>query len=251
MENKKMNDEIKNKLFEMTQNYLNPCPLIVWGSGATIPFGMPSMGELKQEIEITKEGNLEKILSNIKNKKTKSNYERKIFQIINERDSNLREKFIKNHQEIKSLFNFINYFYNSHPQRVDIITTNYDCVLEYMFSYYGIPYSDGFSGREFSEFNEKMFKDKNQVNLYKVHGSLRWHKARYSHHNSMMDGIFPTREKYEKAHLDPYRTIITKSDEAIKRAKCFLFIGFGFNDQHITSEIEKLLDKGIVSFGSR
>ena len=38
-------------IYSTIQSYLNEPPLVIWGSGATISFGLPSMSKLKDEIE--------------------------------------------------------------------------------------------------------------------------------------------------------------------------------------------------------
>ena len=43
-------DDIKEQIFRITQNFLKTPPLIVWGSGATIPFGLPSMLDLNEKL---------------------------------------------------------------------------------------------------------------------------------------------------------------------------------------------------------
>lgn len=243
-----MNDGKRNELFQKVQRYLKPSPLIIWGSGGTIPFGMPSMEYLKKELEIKKAGNLETILSEVTDKDSISNYKKKIYESINKKDAELRKNIANEVSIIKPLEKLISYFYETHPKIINITTTNYDCVLEYIFSYANFPFSDGFSGREFSQFDPSNFKERNHINLYKVHGSLRWFQERYSYTNTMMDGIFPMKDKYEKSHQEPYRTLIGKSDEAIVKAKCFLAVGFGFNDEHITPKIQTSInmDKKIV-----
>lgn len=228
----------KNGIFKMVQEHLKSCPLIIWGSGATIPFGMPSMSDLKSELKITEKGNLEEILSRINDENKQSKYEQDIFNIINQKDTNFRNSLWANSQQTNHVKQLIHHFYDTHPQVINIITTNYDCVLEYLFSYHKFPYSDGFSGKEFAQFEESNFKTKEHINLYKVHGSLRWSRERYSYYNDNMDGIFPSNQKYQKVSQEPYRTIITEADQAITNAKCFLCIGFGFNDDHITPKIE-------------
>jgi hypothetical protein len=42
----------------------------------------------------------------------------------------------------------------------------------------------------------------------------------------------------------PFRELIQKSDNLIKDANSFLIVGFGFNDEHLTPEIEKKIRKG-------
>lgn len=37
-------------IFKVVQTYLDKPPLVIWGSGATIDFGLPSMSQLKDEI---------------------------------------------------------------------------------------------------------------------------------------------------------------------------------------------------------
>lgn len=230
-----MNDE-KNKIFQLVQDYLKPRPVIIWGSGATIPYGMPSMDEVKQILNITGEGNLEQILSDITDEEKITNYKNKIFKDINKRDA----AFIQNINDdtFRDLKSIIKYFYNTHPNVLNVITTNYDCILEYLLAYYNFPFSDGFSGREQSSFNKQNFKNKECINIIKVHGSLRWEKNRYSYYNRNMQAIFPNNNKYREANQEPFRTLISKSDVIIENSKSFLVVGFGFNDEHLTPKIE-------------
>ena len=82
----------------------------------------------------------------------------------------------------------------------------------------------------------------------KVHGSLNWVKYENNNPFFLSDEhkmnnlqylmILPSKKKYQDAFEEPYRTIITKSDEVIEKAKSFLVIGFGFNDKHITPKLE-------------
>jgi hypothetical protein len=244
-----MEDLTEDSLFTLIQKYLKPSPLIIWGSGATIPFEMPSMNDLKNELEITEEGNLEEILSRIEDNDQLRSYEQKIFQSISDKDNNFRKQ-LKESTSSKSLQNLIRFFYTPHPSNLNIITTNYDCVLEYVFSLMDLPYSDGFSGREFSKFKEENFKNKKFINLYKVHGSLRWESMNnhYSYFNENMNAIYPNNNKYQQAAQEPFRTLIAQADNRIKNSTCFLAIGFGFNDEHLTPKIKTAIeeDKPIV-----
>lgn len=234
-------DNKQNTIFRLVQDYLKPCPVIIWGSGATIPFGMPSMGNLKQELKITDDGNLEQILSSIKNEEY-DDYKEKIFNIINEKDNSFRNKI--NDNTFKDVRDIIRYFYNSHPKNLNIITTNYDCFLEYLLAYEDYPFSDGFSGREQSKFDTRNFKTKDWINILKVHGSLRWCDDRYSHYNTNMQAILPSKNKYQESTQEPFRTLITKSDSIISESNSFLVIGFGFNDDHLTPKIDNAIKNG-------
>ena len=46
-----MSDETKENIFKITQTFLSNPPLIVWGSGATISFGLPSMEDLNKKLK--------------------------------------------------------------------------------------------------------------------------------------------------------------------------------------------------------
>ena len=233
------NEEDKDKVFKLIQQFLTDPPTLIWGSGATIPFGIPSMEELKKSLDIKEGGNLEEILSNLDDDEQLNQHKQKIFEIVNKKDLEIRKNV--NKSTFQSLKKLIEVFYRAEPQNINIITTNYDCVMEYCLSYLGYPFSDGFSGREFSVFNEKLFKYKGHINLFKVHGSLRWTEidgqCRYSNSNQNMKAIFPTKKKYEEGYKEPFRSLITKSDEIIQNSKSFLVIGFGFNDEHLTPKI--------------
>ena len=235
-----MTNDIKNKIFRMIQDYLKKRVLIIWGSGATIPFGMPSMEDIKKHLNLKQKGNLEDILSEI-SPEDQETHEIKFYKFIDNKDSAFRKKLEKNERLVKPLKEFICYFYEAEPNFIKIITTNYDCILEYVFSLYDIPYSDGFTGKEFSKFSVENFKEKEHINLYKVHGSLRWYKQKYKYHNLRMDGVLPGKDKFRTITQDPFRTLIQKSDDAIKEANCFLSVGFGFNDEHLTPKLEEVV----------
>ena len=49
--------------------------------------------------------------------------------------------------------------------------------------------------------------------------------------------VTPGIEKYERTHLEPFRSIIAGADRALARANAYLCIGFGFNDAHIQPKL--------------
>lgn len=233
----------KESVFKLIQEHLKSPPTIIWGSGATFQYGMPTMGNLKEQIGITDDGNLEELLSKIEPPEALEKYEQQIFNVINKADAKFRKA--KEKQVIGHLESLLSYFYKTHPCLVNIITTNYDCVLEYTLEGLDLPYSDGFNGKQFSKFKPSNFKNKEHVNLIKVHGSLRWSDSVYSYYNDSMDAIYPSKNKYKQAYQDPFRTLIQKSDEIIESANSFLIVGFGFNDEHLTPKLEAALKKGV------
>lgn len=252
-------DDIRENIFKIVQIFLKNPPLIVWGSGATIPFGLPSMGQLNEKLKKAIEG-FDATSSNLEIELGKDKYQDKMPEIkqvlwssINEADISVLGKIaINKTNEFKGMKHMIEKFVDAHPQVLNIVTTNYDRVLEYTMSYNNIVFTDGFEGKMLSSFNENLFGNKNIVNLIKVHGSLNWFNVdgeiRYI--NSPIGDyrpqiIAPGKNKYQEAYSSPYRELIQKADSVIKEASGFLVVGFGFNDEHLTPRIRTQLKKGI------
>ena len=256
---KEEKNEIVESTFKMVQNFLKNPPLIVWGSGATVSFGIPSMGALNERLkkEISDfdidNDNLEIELGKEKYQDKIPEIKKVIWNEINEADKLVLERLTTNNsRDFNGIKLLIQKFIEVHPQVLNIVTTNYDRVLEYTMSYYDILFTDGFSGKVLSSFNENLFQTKNTVNLIKVHGSLNWFningEIRYI--NSCFDKytpqiIAPGKSKYQEAYNSPYRELIQKADNAIKEASSFLVVGFGFNDEHLTPRIKTQIKKGV------
>lgn len=248
----------KDEVFRIVQTFLNNPPLIIWGSGATISFGLPSMWDLNEELKEKIEGfdaendNLEIELGKEKYQEQMPQIKKVIWKKINGADISVLERIISNNtDEFNGIKILIEKFIEPHPKVVNIVTTNYDRVLEYVMSYHNIPYTDGFNGKVLSIFDESKFKDKEIVNLVKVHGSLNWFdvdgEIRFLSSISKDEApkiIAPGKNKYQEAYSSPYRELIQKADDLIKTASSFLVVGFGFNDEHLTPKIKAKVKKG-------
>jgi hypothetical protein len=254
-----MRNEVKNKIFTIVQEYLKDPPLVVWGSGATIPYGMPSMSDLNRKLgekinnfDVTN-NNLEQELGKDKYKSEFSKIKEVIWDTIDEANNKILNDIISNRSKYECVKQLIDKIKGAHPKVMTIVTTNYDKVLEYIMSYNKIRYTDGFNDKDLSEFDDSLFCTKEDiVNLIKVHGSLNWFKEndniRYL--TKKMDKmepliIPPGKNKYRDAYDKPYRELIQKSDSYIESAKSFLVVGFGFNDEHLTPKIRERVNEGI------
>lgn len=250
---------VKDRMFRSIQGFLQDPPVIIWGSGATIPYGLPSMSDLKNalipEIGDVDGGNLESILGEIDDNDKIEKIRKIVRDVVLKKDMECLRKSLENKKYLSTVNDMIRKFYRAHPQKMNIITTNYDRILEYALSQYGYDFTDGFFGRTLSKFSGENFKPERDVNVIKVHGSLNWFAhgkdqlffpiENSSFHrilNPVM--ILPSKGKYEEAYREPYRSLITKADDIITKAKSFLVIGFGFNDEHLTPRvIEKINDR--------
>lgn len=258
MKKKSNIEELKKEIFTIIQEFLKNPPVVIWGSGATAGFGMPGMGALNDCLKAKmtdfdgSQNNLEKELGNPKYESKMPQIRSIIWNEIKKNDEKVLENFLKKQDDFLGIKEMIDVFSNPYPKILNIITTNYDRVLEHTMSYFNISYTDGFSGQNMSVFNEKKFDDKKiTVKLVKVHGSLNWFdvngKIRYSSQEIVGAHkiIPPGKKKYEEAYTTPYRELIQHSDQFIKAGKSFLVVGFGFNDRHLTPEIRNQVSDGV------
>jgi len=154
-----------------------------------------------------------------------------------------------------------------------VLTPNYDMLVEYASDSVGIKYANGFFGGIEKTINwnavnqallvsepqvrygrfRPIYKPEKHIRLYKVHGSLNY----FFHHNRVVENdawmwnppdfaqrviITPGLSKYET--LQCYRQELLKSaDDAIEKASHFLFIGYGFNDNHLEEYVRRKLIK--------
>ena len=254
-----MDQESKDSIFRIIQSFLSDPPVIIWGSGATIDFGLPSMEQLMAGIKVVipnidQEGNLENELSKITDREKLKEISQIVRSKVLKQDIACLKNAVQDQAYLNPVKNMIKKFYNTHPRKVNIITTNYDRVLEYAIAQLNINYCDGFSGSILSRFNHDLFTDEKIINLIKVHGSLNWSElngsafflpAEYNVDDINDTIVLPTQDKHKRTHQDPYRSLLTKSDEYIESAKSFLVIGFGFNDEHITPQIDSKVKDGV------
>lgn len=255
----KEQDDIQEKIFKIVQVFLKNPPLIVWGSGATISFGLPSMWSLNEALkkEITdfdiSNDNLEDELSKEKYQEKLPQIKKTIWNEVSNADILVLKKIIANKtNDFNGIKLLIEKCIEAHPKVLNIVTTNYDRVLEHLLAYQCISFTDGFEGKTLSIFDETNFKEANIVNLVKVHGSLNWFNVdgeiRYLSSETateMPQIVVPSKNKFEETYNLPYRELIQKSDILINNALSFLVVGFGFNDKHLTPRIEANIKKGI------
>lgn len=271
-----INNENKDKIAKIIQKYLENNPVIVLGSGASIPYGLPSMSELskllKEKItpiddksgtkflsDLEKTNDLEKSLQNIElSQDLLVVVVREIWNFMNEKDFELYNKFLNDYSSF-SLQKMFAKLLQSSSKHVKVVTTNYDRIAEYAGDLCGANVYTGFSGRYILNFGQRYFSNalnQERVDVWKVHGSLDWFKngdkvfsspiSKEIPENSIPLMVTPGIAKYQQTHSDPYRTIISNADDALVNASCFLCIGYGFNDEHIQPKlIQQIKQKDI------
>lgn len=269
---------IPEELLKRVQSIVNEIPLVILGSGSSIPYGIPSMYDLgeclksnialdgkddiaqfelfKQNLEISKD--LEKALEGVNPSKNVLNaIIQQTWNCINALDLKAYEHLITGCDF--PLTELIKHLISTTKKQLSIITTNYDRIAEYAASFAGALICNGQQQNYYgystgdTEVNS-ITGYGGLVKLWKVHGSLDWFKSsdgmnvqlplRHNIPSLFTPSIVtPGLSKYSETHKEPYRTILTKADSEIKNANAYLCIGYGFNDEHV----QPLLIQGIKS----
>lgn len=143
--------------------------------------------------------------------------------------------------------------------KTTFFTTNYDTLLEDALALHKKVVCDGFSGGAVGFWNaEKEFSsavtDSNTYQLYKLHGSIDWHRddklglvrARYgtkylSDPANIM--IYPQATKYVETQKDPFASLFLGLRKTLmnEQQNTLITCGYSFGDDHINAEIESAL----------
>ena len=222
--------------------------------------------QVKINKEINQKFNLEDFLSKViafeefYSGKSKSKYKEtknEILKIIKKKTSyNFDEEKHKHGGLIKLLSSL-----HKSPNRLTVVTTNYDTLFEEAASHLNFTAFDGFSFDDKSTFDVDLFDwslakpilnvnsdkleyKKNCINLLKIHGSLSWKRNKNDivkvskSNNDEPIMIFPSANKYSHSYEKPYFELFTKFQELIKKPNTlFITTGFSFFDNHIAKMI--------------
>lgn len=155
--------------------------------------------------------------------------------------------------------------FNINQNGMAVITTNYDRLVEYACEYNGIPVDTLFYGNYIAKLSPEeckysfckqgvVGKQRIQVapkiNVFKPHGSLSWHMINGQPYSiptvDYKDALIitPGANKYREGYNAPFDIHRTKANDAIDRAQRFIFIGYGFADEHLETHLRRQLNDG-------
>ena len=267
---------------EAGQDCLKAAPVIVLGSGASIPFGLPSMADLsKQLVKSTPDTlsdressiwqdfvtslqtlDLETTLSNVDVGDNLSDHIiKQTWKHINIADQKVLDQVIVN-PTLLPLTRLYRHLFDSTRYTVSVVTTNYDRLAEYAADCSSYHHYTGFTYGYFRHRQTSMqlsaapySKRVRTVNVWKVHGCIDWFVdgdnstfgvplAKLIPPGCRPAIVTPGVAKYARTHQEPFRSVITGADNALIQAKSYLCIGFGFNDEHIQPKLEERWQQG-------
>ena len=273
-------------LLKQLQDWTNKVPLLILGSGASVPFGLPSMWTLGEHLKNTlsfyddvgraqfeafkksldEHQDLEKALLGIQfNDNVLKAVIKATWELIAEADLKAYEHFVLNGKEVP-LVVLMKHLLSTTNRKLSIVTTNYDRIAEYSASTAEAFICTGYAQNYIGHFSDNIHTNalasirgySGQVNIWKVHGSLDWFET------SNKEKVYlplrkdipqdykplivtPGLSKYAETHNEPYRTIFAQADNEIQNANGYLCIGYGFNDVHVQPKlIQQIKTKPIV-----
>ncbi len=262
-------DEKFEMIAKLAQRYVADCPAVILGSGLSIPYNLPSMADLANELidrikiddekwmqfsdRLNETKDLEKTLHEIElNELLLARVVEETWAFTNERDLTVYYKLIANPTDLE-LSRLFKYLLRIANPRVSVITTNYDRLAEYAADLAEANACTGFSSGWIQRFlpDESLSRSKGsyshsqgQIDIWKVHGSLDWFAdatgdpiaiplASKLPDNCKPLIVTPGVSKYREVHKDPFRTVMARADKALQEARCYLCVGYGFNDEHV------------------
>jgi hypothetical protein len=263
-------------VLERSQKAIEASPALVLGSGASVAYGVPSMGALSQHLRRINVDDMDE---------TNQRYWDFLMEKLRETDleSALQETFVTQVMTSRivtetwsflvpsdlevfrriildrghlALTRLLRHLFQSTQNKISIITTNYDRLAEYASDAMDTIHLTGFGFghlRWRHPLQHKLSIRKNGfaeriVQIWKVHGSLDWFADGSGEVFALPvvervpEGLTPVMvtpgiEKYRRTHDEPFRSILGGADEALIEARAYLCIGYGFNDTHIQPKL--------------
>lgn len=140
---------------------------------------------------------------------------------------------------------------------IEIFTVNYDVLLEHALEWERVNVFDGFVGSYRPYFSAESLRRQDSApgpgwtRLWKLHGSVTWHKESYDGHDRIVRGdvnpegemILPSFQKYDESRQQPYSAFLERLGRFLELEDALLIAsGFNFGDEHINSVLFSALE---------
>lgn len=261
-------ESVYEELAKLAQHFLAERPVVVLGTGATIPHGLPSMPTLANGLlaaiphhlegwdafadRLDETKDLEQALHDVPlPQETVEILVRATWEIVSAKDMEFYKQLLKGVSAFP-LADLFAYLLRTADAHLHVVTTNYDRVAEYAANKVGAYASTGITAGWLQRF-VAMSVDRERppspgfeglVSILKVHGSLDWFRdptddviaiplAQAVPDDMKPLVVTPGVSKYREVHKDPFRTVLSAADTVLRNATCYVCIGYGFNDEHV------------------
>lgn len=268
-------DEGRELALKIASDCISEVPVMVLGSGASCAYGIRGMPGLALHLiknvapadddvetweafktELSQHSDLEKALQLVT---VSIDLHRQIVGRTREMilaDERLIYDKLLSGEIVLGLSQLFRYLFRTTHKVVEVVTTNYDRLVEYAACQARSRCNTGFSEGALRHFQCQK-SDINHytrhanfrcVDVWKVHGSIDW----FQNGSASPVGVFdhavlpetfepllvtPGVAKYSRTHQEPFRSVISFADSALSGARGFLCIGYGFSDDHIEPKL--------------
>ena len=269
----------------------NNMPKLIIGTGLSILYKIPGMKDLTEhldkEIKKVSETDLKKMwvdrYINIKTKGLEaglvnlSQEENKLVDFIKtstaeyilKSEEKLHDSIIKRDTGFSRLLAYLRGTVTIKNKVIDIMTPNYDRVIEIVCDKLGIGVINGFYGSLYGKFDRNLLKHPTQtyncatkiwVRLYKPHGSINWvneNENEYltndyfelSQKIKYIEIVTPGSSKYRESMINnTFRCMREEFNDLLNPSGNYslLFYGYGFNDDHFDTALFDSFQKNVL-----
>lgn len=275
-------DAFESIFSDIKDRYLSSThfPKLIIGTGLSIAMGVPGMEKLaiklEEEISNCKDVNLLLKWKKYSDKIKTEGLEAALLEVSSE-----EEVFVEKIKQITGMFileeeykihnhiitkdsgisNLLNYLANTvsvNNSIIDIMTPNYDRIIELICDKLKLTITLGFNGGLYQQFDERILqnpysyfnKDVKLVRIFKPHGSVNWIKEvdieyqtndyqLLKNKKEFINIISPGSMKYKYGLINEtfrcHREIFNKLITDPTRSYSLFIYGYGFNDQHFNT----------------
>lgn len=278
-------EEFEQIFADIKQRYLSNTnfPKLIVGTGLSISMNIPGMSalanKLNEEFNNISDDDLKEIWNKYKGKIKDDGLEaallevstneglfiEKIREITSEfilENEYVQHKSIENNESgFEKLLKYLSNTVSVNNPMIDIMTPNYDRIIELICDKLNLKTTLGFYGNIYQTFDFNILKSPYEyfanrshiIRIFKPHGSVNWIKKGDKEYQSndyqflkenkrQIDIIAPGRSKYEagmindifRCHREMFNELISDSK---KEFSIFIY-GYGFNDQHFNTVFE-------------
>lgn len=268
-------DDGRELALKIASDCISEVPVMVLGSGASCAYGIRGMNGLAQHLienvapvkddgdiweafkaELHQHSDLEEALQNVT---VSDDLHRQIVgrtrEMILDDERLIYDKLLSG-QTVLGLSHLFRHLFRTTHKVVEVVTTNYDRLVEYAACQSKFRCNTGFSEGALRHFHCQKSDTSHYtrranfrcVDVWKVHGSIDWFQDRSASPVGIFDHavvpdtfepllVTPGVAKYSRTHQEPFRSVISFADSALSGARGFLCVGYGFSDDHIEPKL--------------
>jgi hypothetical protein len=268
-------DDVREQAIKIASDCIAEVPVMVLGSGASCAYGIRGMYPLAEylieqvvpestdtdcwetfKLELKRDSDLEEALQKVP---VSDHLHRQIIlhtrQMILDDERPIYDNLVTG-QTVLALSRLFKHLFQSTHKILDVVTTNYDRLVEYAASQAKFRCNTGFSDGALRHFHCQKSDTTHYtrhanfrcIDIWKVHGSIDWFQNAATAPMGLLDNttlpdtfspliVTPGTAKYSRTHQEPFRSVISYADNALSTARGFLCIGYGFSDDHIEPKL--------------